>query len=190
MNLKDKIRPTYSELQGCLSQAPVAKNPSDSTDDKTLWELFNITIDDLDKITGNDYNKYKISPNTQRVEGYPNGITDIKISEYRTKLGGLISRLHGEFFYDEPAPFSGVPSTVVTQNQNQQQSTYITMLLEIQDKINAQLPETKTEEEKNFLQTVKSSLSTIKNATELIQIILNTANTFGIGIDKLQQIFK
>ena len=37
-DLKQKIRPIYSELQGYLSQAPNADHSNDAIGDKSLWE--------------------------------------------------------------------------------------------------------------------------------------------------------
>jgi len=62
---KEDIRPIYSELQGYLSQAPNGKIELITyTKGKGLWEQVNETIDELSKITGNDYSRFKNdSPN-------------------------------------------------------------------------------------------------------------------------------
>lgn len=181
--MKDKVRPIYSELQGYLSQAPVIKESYDTTDDKSLWQQFNNTIDELNSITGKDYSKFRIIPLHEQSDY-------IRISEYRTKVSGLISRLHGEYFADEIAPFSGSPATVITQNQTQQQSMHLIMLLEIQSKIDEKLNKNEVEGKgRDFLQTLKSTLSTIKDTTQLIQLILSTAKSFGITIEQLSKIF-
>lgn len=181
--LKDKVRPIYSELQGYLSQAPIIKESYDTTDDKSLWQQFNNTIDELNSITGKDYSKFRITPLREQSEY-------IRISEYRTKVSGLISRLHAEYFTGELAPFSGSPATIITQNQTQQQSMHLVMLLEVQSKIDEKLNKNEVEgEEKNFLQTLKSALSTVKDTTQLVQLILSTAKSFGITLDQLSKIF-
>lgn len=113
----------------------------------------------------------------------------VTASEYRGKVSGLISRLHGTYFYTEPAPFSGIPNTVVSQVQNQHQSTQVVMLLEIQDRISQQIP--KFEEgskERGFLETIKSKLSTIKDAVEFAKLVVVTAKDFGLDIDKIKDI--
>jgi hypothetical protein len=73
----------------------------------------------------------------------------IAVSTYRQKLGGLISWLHGKYFTDEPPPFSGMPSTVIIQVQ--QQSVSVQMLLDIQTKIDEALTKAKGEKEQGFL---------------------------------------
>jgi len=83
-----------------------------------------------------------------------------------------------------------MPSTVINQNQSQQQTTQIAFLLETQSAIDKKLSETQDEKEKGFLNSVKSNLANIKNFMEFVQLVVNTAQTFGISLDKLSQIFK
>ena len=54
-----------------------------------------------------------ISLSSQTLEAF------VRVLDYRQKLGGLIARLHAEYFYDEPAPFAGMPSTIIQQTQSQ-----------------------------------------------------------------------
>lgn len=182
MDQTNGIRPLYSELQGYLSQAPTIKATSDCIYDSATWEQVNVAIDELNTATQKDYSRFKINPES--------GDDFVRISTHRTKLGGLISRLHAEYFSSEPAPFSGMPNTVINQSLSQQQTTQIAFLLETQSFIDKKLSETTDEEEKGFLTTVKSKLINIKNFVELIQLIIATAQTFGINLDKLTQIFK
>jgi len=139
---KDKIRPYYSELQGYLSQAPTVTKP-DALYDKSFWEQFNQTVDIISSQTGEDYNRFKVIPYESMA-----GLI-IAVSTYRQKLGGFISWLHGKYFTDEPPPFSGMPSTVITQVQ--QQSVSVQMLLDIQTKIDEALTKAKGEKEQGFL---------------------------------------
>jgi hypothetical protein len=46
-------------------------------------------------------------------------------------LGGLIAFLHGKYFPDEPAPFTGIPSQEINVSQQQNQSITVKMVLEI-----------------------------------------------------------
>jgi len=112
MASKEDIRPTYAELQGYLSQAP-SEEKSGPIRDANLWNQVNETIDELNRISGEDYDRFKITP--QRYEH--NRIPYLDKDTYRSKLGGLISRLHGIYFSDEVAPFSGIPSTVIIKSQ-------------------------------------------------------------------------
>jgi len=179
---KEKIRPLYSELQGYLSQAPAIKATTDLIYDSATWEQVNSAVDELNSITQKDYGRFKINPES--------GDDAVRVSTHRTKLGGIISRLHAEYFASEPAPFSGMPSTIINQNQSQQQITQIAFLLETQSLIDKKLSELQDEKEKGFLNSVKSNLANIKSFMEFAQLVVTTAQTFGISLDKLTQIFK
>ncbi|OHB60659.1 MAG: hypothetical protein A2167_04585 [Planctomycetes bacterium RBG_13_46_10] len=181
---KEKIRPIYHELQGYLSQAPDEKGARDVIYDSAYWEQYNSTIDELNNISGNNYDRFKISP----VQGQA-GLR-VVICTYRSKLSGLISRLHGEFFSDEPAPFSEMPTTVISQSQQQSQSFQIQMLLEIQSKIDEKLPKfDEGTKERKFLEKVKSSLASIRNIAGLISLLLKVAKECGLSIEDLRNLF-
>ncbi len=54
----ERIRPLYAELQGCLSQAPKQA----AMDDAALWNHFNELIDELNNVSGEDYSRFKLTP--------------------------------------------------------------------------------------------------------------------------------
>jgi|ERR1700722_8262523 len=173
---KKKIRPFYSELQGYLSQAPtIQAKPYLFGDEGHEWEQVNGVIDQLNTITGKNYDRFRIT--------LERDAENLSITIYRTKLGGIISYLHGEYFFDEPAPFSGMPSNVITTNLNQQQSqqqTITVTLLELQSKIDKRLAETTDEKQKSFLQKLKDQLPIIVTVSQLIQQILTLIHESGI----------
>lgn len=180
--IKEKVRPIYSELQGYLSQAP--KDEKRAIYSESAWVMVNNSIEELNQKTSNDYGKFKISPLHGQLGLF------VRIEEYRAKLGGLISRLHGEYFFDEPPPFSGMPSTVITQHQIQNQATYVQILLDIQSKIDEKLQEYKEEsKEKTFLEKIKNSLSRVGNIVELIGLILRTGEELGLTIKQILKMF-
>ena len=111
---------------------------------------------------------------------------------FRNKLGGLISRLHGEYFSDEVAPFSGMPSTVISQTQQQSQSFQVQMLLEIQSKIDKQLHnlEAGDTKKRNFLEKVKGALKSVRDSTGFVALLLTTAQEFGLSVKELLELFK
>jgi len=117
--MKEKVRPIYSELQGYLSQAP--KKNKGLIFESSMWEQHNQTIDELNNITGKNYDRYKVE--VKSIDWNRTMRRVIYSQSYRTKLSGLILRLHGEYFSDEPPPFSGMPSTIISQQQVQSQST-------------------------------------------------------------------
>lgn len=184
-NNKEKIRPIYAFFQGCLSQAP-DNNKYPVIQSASVWKLVNLKIDKLNTVSGEDYSDFKLVP-------YRSGkfTTEYLATDtYRTTLGGLISELHGRYFSDEPAPFSGMPSNINIQTQQQTQSVHVQMLLEVNSKIEQKLPEfPEGTKERTFLQKVKSSLSSIKDTVGLIALLVNMAKECGLSIDELKSIF-
>ncbi|MFZ2969719.1 MAG: hypothetical protein WA063_01075 [Minisyncoccia bacterium] len=190
---KEKIRPIYSELQGYLSQAPEIKDAYGHSSDLSLIEQYNETIEELNNISSKDYNRFKIKEKEiiNRSASSLGGGSFFRISTYRNKLGGLIARLYGEYFPDEPAPFSGMPNTIINQTQQQSQNFQVQMLLEMQSKIDEKIPEFKEgTKEKSFLDRIKSLLPSIKNTTELLALILKTGKDFSLTIEQILNVLK
>lgn len=185
---KKDIRPIYQELQGYLSQdPPISEAHQDVTYDRTLWDQANTAIDLLAEITGSDaYERFKIVPAGTGRHSH------VMMATFRTKLGGLVDRLHAEFFDDEDRPFGGSPTQIITQQQTQDQTTdvRVIMVLEIQERIVERLQDPDTpSEEKEFLERLKPGLATVRTAVELVQLILNTAKLVGIDLATLMHIF-
>jgi hypothetical protein len=180
---KETIRPIYSELQGYLSQAPKTMDRTDRSVRmayRRILEQLNNTIDRLNEVSGEDYSRFKVE-----LEGEPNPLP------YRTKLSGLISWLHGEYFSDEQPPFSGMPSTVITQTQQQNQTFQVELLLQMQSKIDEQLHKLEAgDERRGFLERVKGALKSVRNASELIALWLETGQEFGLTLEQLLELFK
>lgn len=183
--MKDEIRPLYYELQGYLSQSPTTENQHvQALYGESIWEQFHTTINELNQVTGENFDKFKITPLNGTLRPF------VRTSEYRSKLGGLISRLHGKYFSDEPSPLSRIPNTIIQQNQQQNQSLQIQMLLEIQSVIDKKINEITNPKEKCFLDKIKGSLSLIKTVPELINLILSTGTSLGLTIDQISKLFK
>ncbi|MGB8225681.1 MAG: hypothetical protein WCE45_02260 [Sedimentisphaerales bacterium] len=182
MATKEQIRPLYSELQGYLAQVKTFSEKITYFNDAQIWEQYNKVVEELNKISGLDYSRFRInlianSHSTDR-------------STYQTKLGGLIARLHGEYFSDEPAPFAGMPTTIINQQQNQNQSLQVQMLLEIQSKIDEKIHETKDgSKEKTFLEKLKQTLPSIQSVTQLLIMLLKLAKEAGLDINDIKNIF-
>jgi len=185
MASKEEVRPIYSELQGYLAQAP---NTGDKINtaiyDEGFWEQFHNTINQLNEVTGKDYNRYKIEPLRGQMGLF------IRTLTYCQKLGGLIARLHGEYFSDEVAPFAEMPSTIITQSQNQSQSLHVQLLLEVNDLIHKKLGTVQEgSKEKTFLEKIKASLSSVKDVSQLVSLLITTAQQVGITIEQLKTLF-
>lgn len=182
---KQEIKPIYGELMGFLSQTPIqpADKPEKSLYDEAIWTHYNKCIQKLNDLTGKDYSDYIIEP--QHSNSFGSFIT---LTIYRNKLGGIISRLHAEYFEEMAEPFGGGPSIVVNQSQQQTQSVSVLLqtVVELRDKIDQELP--KYEEgtkEKGFLKKLKDSITTATSVTNLMSIIVKLAAEFGISPDML-----
>lgn len=185
MSDKIKIRPVYSELQGYLNQSPsIGEHGNSSTYDHTLWSQLNTTIDELNTVTGAEFNKFKVTG----IKHDPHFGSFINVSEYRTKLGGLITRLHGTYFSDEPAPFYGMPSTTITVSNQQEQSQHQTMIMELNSVIDKKILSLPDGKEKSFLGGLKEGLGTVKDFASLMILISSLGQKYGIGIEQLSSL--
>jgi hypothetical protein len=187
MATKDAMRPIYAELQGYLSQAPTLDKYVIYSAE--VWQHANGTIDELSRISGEDYSRFKITPERDGA-----GSQRIQIDTYRTKLSGLISRLHGEYFADEHPPFSGMPQTVNILSQQQSQTVYIQMIVDITEQVTRSEADFKEgTKERSFIDKVKSLLKSgmggITSTAQLILLILNIANQCGLSVADMQRIF-
>lgn len=177
--MKEEIRSIYAELQGYLAQIPETVGHSDWTSDRVLWTQLNFIVGELNRISSKDYNRFKITPDHHRVTKHSTPYETIPYSTYRANLGGLIAKLHAEYFSDEEPPFRTMPSTVITQNQTQSQS--VSLLLDIQEKIISEIP--KHEEgskERTFLEKIKSVLPSLKTGVDIISNILKIGADSGL----------
>jgi hypothetical protein len=185
MESKEAVRPIYSELQGYLAQAP-KKEKAYGTYDSSFWEQCNQAITELNKVTGKDYSRFMLYPRTSGSSGSPY----LDFDNYHQKLGGIIARLHGEYFSDETPPFADMPTTIITQSQNQNQSLQVQLLLEFNDLILKKLGTVKEgSKEKTFLEKVKASLSSVKDVSQLVSLLITTAHQLGITIEQLKTLF-
>jgi len=182
MASKEDVRPIYAELQGYLAQE--IKTGS-ATYDSSFWERPNQAITELEKITGKKYSRFMLTPKTTT-----SGSLLIAYDTYRQQLGGIIARLHAEYFSDEIPPFADMPKTIITQSQNQNQSLQIQLLLEVQELINKKLGTVQDgSKEKTFLEKIKASLSTVRDVSQLVNLLITTAQQVGITIEQLKTLF-
>lgn len=183
--IKEKIRPVFQELQGYLSQLPLAKDTGETIYDDNSWNQVNTCIDELNTISQKDYNKFKLIPQTSQGGGL-----FLRLFILREKLGGLIDRLHAEYFSDDDRPFGSKPSTIVTQSQFQEQNINLTMILQIQEKVIEKLNDPDiSSTEKSFLEKVKAGLTSVKSVIDLINLIFVSASSVGLAVDNLMKLF-
>ncbi len=179
--MKNEIRPIYSELQGYLSQISKSNESYETIRDPSVWKNLNSSIDELSELASADYSKFKIEPQ----KGQFNSLF-VTLTEYRNKVGGLVAKIHGKFFSDEPTPFTNMPSTVISQQQSQTQSVDIKVILNLSEKINKEIGNYEEgTPERTFLEKVKEKLDEVKNNMDLIKIILEAGVFSGLAIKKI-----
>lgn len=176
---KQTIRPIYSELQGYLTQRPSWETTRYI--EVELSNQYNAAVQELKKLTDEDYDRFTLQPKSDDAR-------NLVISQYlyRQKLAGLIARLHGTYFPDEPAPFASMPSTIINQSQNQ--SVEIQLQQEVKNLIELKLSKAEGKE-KTFWENIKGGLSVVKNISQLVSLIITTAKAAGIPIDQLASLF-
>ncbi|MCJ7663521.1 MAG: hypothetical protein MUO24_04705 [Desulfobacterales bacterium] len=184
MENKQEIRSIYSKLQGWLANTPNdPKYPT--TYDPEDWEQYNSTIVKLNELTVKNYDEHKLKPTRGGA-----GKLYITKDSYRQKLGGLIAQLRCEYSLDEVAPFAEKPSTIINLSQNQNQSVYVQLQMEVSNLINEKLGMVQDgSKEKTFLEKIKESLSSVKNVSQLVTLFLMTAQQVGITIGQLKTLF-
>jgi hypothetical protein len=178
----EKIRTIYREIQGYLSQTPMPNSPSDIFATNASWERYNIAVQDLSQVTGEDYSRFRIKPE------YLDDEAIVHIENYRQSLNGLINTLHALYFANESPPFGASPTTVISQSQYQVQS--VQMILDIQSKIDLNLHKLQEDSpKKRFLEKLKSALSSVKNVTDLLGLLLKLAKDYNLSINDVTSIF-
>ena len=191
MAAQGEIRPIYEELLGCLLEAPNGSNGPVITDSR-VWELYHATIDELNRITGNDYGKYRVNGRSGHDErGF---WQQVSISEYKSKISSLIGRLHAQFFPTEPSHLSSSPAMIVNQVQQQSQTVYIQIAVELAEQLTRKEQDFKEgSKERRFIDRakgyLKSATTGVTNTAHLITALLRMARECGLSIDDVQGVF-
>lgn len=179
MDKQTKVQPIYDGLIGILGNAPTQGLIS-----KEVWTLYNWHITKLEQATNASYEEFKAIAGDYDDGGVPPNI-------FRPTLNSLINYLHGEYFPNDPLPFSGTPALSVHNNnlQHQSQSTTVT-IQQFTQLIDKKLPFYEEEsKERSFLEKLKGTISNAKDASEIITTVLALAQTYGLGIEALGKIF-
>lgn len=183
---KDEIKSLYAELIGCLGQTPPADGihaTSMVINDDNAIKRYNDTIKILNDVTGKNYDRFLL---------YPGRRYDlIHLSTYRQTLGAIISKLHAEYFSDLPEPFSGKPTTLLRMDQQQNQSAFIEMLLDLQARIDEKMPTLLDgSDEKTFLVSLKRALRNVSCIADIIGRILKLAGQFELTPERIANLLK
>lgn len=150
-DIKAEVRPDYTTLQGYLAQLHKITTLGLVHDQeaRNYQNQLKIIIERLNALTGNDYSEFEVTAEVGR--DYDNQpYVSFNLNIYAFKMSGLISKLYGQFFYDERNPLDGSPSTVITSNQNQSQQVDINLRLDVSSRIDEKLKQAEDPTEKNL----------------------------------------
>ena len=174
------IRPIYEELKGYLSEAPKEGYINQSS----VWTQVNHVIDELNEIVEipTEYDRFKFQPPHNQIHS----------TEFRTRLAGLINRLHGKYFKHGVSPLIENSSikTNIEVHQQQNQSVIVQMILDVQSLIDNKLNTEIGKEERSFLEKIKGSLSSVGNVMDLIKLILSTGTSLGLTLNQVFELLK
>jgi hypothetical protein len=186
MAAKETIRPIYEELQGYLQQGATADAYNHG-----LWQSYHRTIALLSELSGEDFSRFRVTVIPHSTYQHVPLAEHIDPTEYRAKLAGLVRYLHGKYFPNEAYPVGLGPLIVVRQTQHP--SAPQQMMMEI----TAQLARCETlfeqgGRERGFIDKVRglppSTLSGIASVSQLLLLLLGTAEESGLNLDDLQRI--
>ena len=87
-------------------------------------------------------------------------------------------------------PFSSMPSTVMSQTQQQSQ-TQMQMVLDLQSKIDEQLRNLKPGDQRHtFLEKVKSALAAVTDYVGLLKLCTTAAKAAGLTLEAVIELLK
>lgn len=170
---KKEILGVYEELKGVL-----ASMPEDRTwfDDKGFTEHANRIITRAASICPeiSDIESYKVVSDHQPSRG-----PIVYTIQTKSRLNALIGRLKGT--YDLDTSPTGSNGNTFIQNQSQTQSQYINLVLDLQEKIIAEIPKhAEGTKERSFLEKLKVALSTTQNVMDILASVLRIGGEFGL----------
>lgn len=181
-----RLKPLYQELQGYLAQAPPEGDRDNWQTGDEYCDPFNSVVKEVIEITADE--------SYSRFHYYEKATGSFEASVYRTKLNGMIAHLHANYFQVDPMPFSGgeqSTSMLIQQTQTQSQEAYISLTLDLQEQILAQLTEGALEDnEKGFLEKIKDGLRQTTSLMKLLHLILTAALEFDVGLQRLLELLK
>lgn len=137
----------------------------------------------MSELGNKGYEKFRINPKSGQF-----GLC-IDLSSYRGSLGGLIAKLHADYFSNELAPFSTMPNTVITTTQNQNQSVKIEIAVEMTELITDKIKQYKEGSiERRFLDRIKQGVKEGKSIVDLVGLILRTGAELGLTVSAMAQL--
>ena len=173
------LYPAYQELNAFLLHLPEGGLISES-----FSADFNSLVDQIAKISGDDYSGYKVDSDESDVD------------VYYSKGARLLAKLNSGHHFEKNNPSfrSRNSSTSFTAVQTSSQEVSTTVIISIVSEITEQLTRAETKfaegtKERNFIDNVKAGIKGVKSIAEAITLILATASQIGLTIDQVKAIF-
>lgn len=176
---KNSIWIVYREILGYINQLPTTENSDSGIYEKQVWETYNDAVQEIVSLTDNTaLDRFKINEGKGQMGPY------VSAMALRTKISGLVSRLHAQYFNHEEWPFSRNNGMTINQNQN------INLAIELQDKIASAMSKAANEPERKFLEEIDQKLRNINSVVQAFNIILSTAEKVGLTISSVLHLIK
>jgi hypothetical protein len=182
------VRSRLAELRGYLSAADSSAKVYYGAD---LANNVNTVIQELATATSADYSRFRVD--------WERGDTGpwVNAADYRSKLSALIGRLEEEFGLGAQPGSGGLGAgpggggaVTLTLNQTLSQLTHIGFTVELGEAIDEKIQEVPEDSnERRFLDRLKESLATVKDAASLLGLIASSAKATGVAIDDIAKIF-
>ena len=186
MSVNSKIKPLYEELKGILEELPAIS--ADKTyiqiHDSSVWKGYFEVLDLLAKELGEDLSRFRIEPKRSYDNSY-----SVEVLSLRQKVSKAIKYIGSKFLEQE---FNDVNSSgiYINQSQSQKQDVYVIVSLKLQERIIEVLKDEKTtDSEKNFLETLKGSLTKYSDTISLFSGILELMIELNIAADFVLKLF-
>lgn len=203
--MSEKLISNYIKLHSLNdSLLSIAQNPSATMHDDS-WKNYNLILDELSQITGDNYYK-ELSVHPKRRGSFQ----ILLASDYSIKVYQTTSYLYNtksEQLSTQPPPQKPLvkrgsdqnitQTSVLSQDQQNEQKQHVEVNVEFNQTITyitEALVEAKSKfpegsKERNFIDKLKESISTAKTTADLIKMVAAAAAQFGISAQTLSQIF-
>jgi hypothetical protein len=170
---RKEIFGTYKELKGVLASI---ETENSWFQDEGFVAHANVVIERAGSVCPKiqDIHVYKLQTDVLR-----DGRIIVHTTQAKQKLSSLIGRVEGLYSLEELKPNNG--GNTFIQNQSQNQSQYLGVALEMQEKILAEIPNHAAgTKERTFLEKLKESLPLIKSATDILSSALKIGGSLGL----------
>lgn len=176
----NEVKGAYEELKGVLESI---QDQSTWFDDDGFTDHTNSVINRISVICPeiDSIDSYKVSTSYSEQRGML-----VQAIPTKSRLKALLGRIKGTYELDEPSRETG---NVFVQNQSQSQSQTLSIILDLQEKIIAEIPKHgEGTKERTFLEKVKENLPTIKDAGDILSTVLKIGSEVGLSADAIRKI--